>query len=347
MTPSAPFRFAVIGCGFWAQVQLHAWAMIDGVELVAVCDVDASRSQQAAATFGASRFYTDAAEMLAAESLDFVDIVTTPPSHRPLVELAASQGVDVICQKPLAWSMADAEAMVAACQQAGRRLMVHENWRWQSPIRVLKRLLDDNAIGRPFFGRISFRSDFDPFSGQSWLRDTPRFVIVETGTHMLDVARFLMGDPVLLFATATRQNPTIQGEDVATIMLAWPEATCLVDLSFATPTDHELFPQTLITLEGPRGVLMLDEDYRLRVVRPGVVETRALPQPEHPWTSRPWHVMQDSALHIQRHWVDCLRTGQEPETSGVDNLKTLELVFGAYASVETGQSYQLAGRTSP
>lgn len=347
MTTPTPFRFAVIGCGFWAQVQLNAWAMIEDVELVAVCDVDEARAREAAAAFGASRAYADAAAMLAAESLDFVDIVTTPPSHRPLVELAAQHGVDVICQKPLAWSMADAAAMVAACQQAGVRFMVHENWRWQSPIRALKRLLDDNTIGRPFFGRVSFRSDFDPFSGQPWLRQTPRFVIVETGTHMLDVARFLMGDPVRLFATAGRQNPTIQGEDVATILLAWPDATCLVDLSFATPTSHELFPQTLITLEGPHGVLMLDEDYRLRIIRPGVVETRALPQPGHPWTSRPWHVMQDSALHLQRHWVECLRTGRELETSGVDNLKTLELVFGAYASVETGQSYQLAGRTWP
>ncbi len=321
--------------------------MIDGVELVAVCDVDEGKARQAATTFGASHFYTDAATMLAAESLDFVDIVTTPPSHRALVELAAERGLHVICQKPIAWDMADAGAMVAACERAGVIFMVHENWRWQTPIRELKRLLDDGIIGQPFFGRVSFRSDFDPFQGQAWLRQTPRFIIIETGIHMLDVARFLFGDPTTLFATINRQNPTIKGEDVATILLDFGHATGMIDLSFATPTDHEIFPQTLITIEGPKGVLKLDEDYRLRLIRPGVVETRALPEPDHPWTTRPWHVMQDSALHIQRHWVECLRTGREPETAGADNLKTLELVMGAYESVANGQSYHMGSMTRP
>ena len=340
MSGRGHYRFGVIGCGFWAQVQLHAWAMIDGVELVAVCDVDGDKARQTAAAFGAGQFYTDAADMLATESLDFVDIVTTPPSHRQLVEMAASHGIDVICQKPMAWTMAEAEAMVAACKQAGVTFMVHENWRWQTPIRELKRVLDEGSIGRSFFARISFRSDFDPFAGQAWLRKTPRFIIIESGVHQLDVARFLLGNPVRLFATASRLNSTIKGEDVATIMLDFGDATGIVNLSFATPTDHEIFPQTLITVEGPQGVLQLGEDYRLRLIRPDVVETRAMPVPEHPWTNRPWHVMEDSALQIQRHWVDCLHTGREPESTGEDNLKTLELVFGAYESAETGQSYR-------
>ncbi len=342
MTGNRPYRFGVIGCGFWAQVQLHAWAMIDGVELVAVCDVDEAKALETGKTFGVHQVYTNAADMLIHENLDFVDIVTTPPSHRDLVELAATLGIDIICQKPLAWSMEDAVAMVEACQVAGVRLMVHENWRWQTPIREVKALIDQGVIGQPFFGRISFRSDFDPFAGQAWLRETPRFIIIETGTHMLDVARFLFGNPTSLFATTARLNPTIQGEDVATIMLALPDATCIVDLSFATPTAQEIFPQTLITVEGSEGVIELDADYRLHVIRAEGVETRILPEPEHSWTTRPWHVMEDSALQIQRHWVECLQTGRGPENTGEDNLKTLALVFGAYQSAETGKSYSLS-----
>lgn len=341
MTGNRPYRFGVIGCGFWAQVQLHAWAMIDDVELIAVCDVDEPKARETAAAFGIEHFYTDAAKMLAEESLEFVDIITTPPSHRDLVEMAASRGIDVICQKPLAWSMVDAAAMVETCKLAGVRLMVHENWRWQTPIREVKALIDRGVIGQPFFGRISFRSDFDPFAGQAWLRETSRFIIIETGTHMLDVARFLFGNPTSLFATTARLNPTIQGEDVATIMLALPKATCVVDLSFATPTAQEIFPQTLITVEGSEGVIELDADYRLHIIRPDGVETRILSEPEHPWTTWPWHVMQDSALQIQRHWVECLKSRREPENTGEDNLKTMELVFGAYKSAETGESYRM------
>ena len=219
--------------------------------------------------------------------------------------------------------------------------MVHENWRWQSPIRELKRLLEAGAIGQPFFGRISFRSDFDPFEGQAWLRETSRFVVIESGIHQLDVARFLLGEVKSLFCQIKRINPTIKGEDVATIMLAMEEAACIVDLSFATPTEHQTFPQTFVTLEGLQGVLYLGADYRLYLTRPGSMEVRTLPDPEHRWTNRPWHVMQDSALNIQRHWVACLRSGRAPETTGEDNLRTLELVFGAYESAEKNTAYHV------
>src|SRR3546814_17922291 len=86
--------------------------------------------------------------MRAAERLDFVDIATTPPSHRALVELAARHGVPVICQKPLAATLADAEAMVAACAAAGVAMMVHENFRWQAPIRALKAVIAEGRIGK-------------------------------------------------------------------------------------------------------------------------------------------------------------------------------------------------------
>jgi predicted dehydrogenase len=334
-----PLQFGLIGCGFWAQTQLNAWQEFETVELVAVCDSDGAKAEQAAQQFSAPRFYTGAEEMLTKEPLDFVDIVTTPPSHRPLVELAASHGLDVICQKPMAWSLEDAQAMVKACHEADVTFMVHENWRWQAPLRELKRLLDEGTIGRPFFGRISFRSDFDPFEGQAWLRETPRFVVIESGIHQLDVARFLFGEATALFCQTTRLNPTIKGEDVATIMLAMGETTCIVDLRFATPTEHQTFPQTFVTIEGPDGIIYLGADYRLYLTRPGSMEVRTLPDPEHPWTSRPWHVMQDSALNIQRHWVECIRTGRTPETAGEDNLRTLELVFGAYESAEKSVAY--------
>src|SRR3546814_3069519 len=107
-------RGGLIGCGFFAANQLHAWRDQAGAEIVAICDTDPARLAATGEQFGIAARYTDAAAMLAAERLDFVDIATTPPSHRALVELAARHGVPVICQKPLAATLADAEAMVAA-----------------------------------------------------------------------------------------------------------------------------------------------------------------------------------------------------------------------------------------
>src|SRR5690349_7753009 len=104
-------RGALVGCGFFAENQLHAWAEIPGCRIVALCDRDPDRLARAGRLFGVAALYRDAAEMLGAERLDFLDVATTVPSHRPLVELAAAHRLPVICQKPFAATLEDARAM--------------------------------------------------------------------------------------------------------------------------------------------------------------------------------------------------------------------------------------------
>ncbi len=343
-----PYQLAVIGCGFFAQNHLNAWNEdVAGVQIAAVCDVDPAKAEATGRSFGVP-WYSDAAEMINKEKLDFVDIVTTPPSHRPLVELAAGHGLHVICQKPMAWTMADAEAMVAACERAGVHFMVHENFRWETQLRAVKAVIDSGAIGRPFFGRVSFRNQHDVYTGQPWLRETPRFMIIEVGVHVFDTARMYFGECQSLAASVQRVNPTIQGEDVATILCDmrgdYGSATCIVDLSFATQQEHSLFPQTLVTVEGTEGTVQLDGDYRLHVIRNGKQETRTVEFPRYRWSDSIWYMVQDSVVNTQRHWVECLRRDKETETSGRQNLRTLEMVFGAYESVEKGVIYHASHR---
>jgi D-apiose dehydrogenase len=123
-------RAGLIGCGFFAQNHLHAWRDIADVELAVVCDLDGAKAKRAAQEFGAPHYGTDAESMLESERIDFVDIVTTMPSHRPLIELAAKHKVPAIVQKPFGPTIEDCRAMVAACRSAGVRLMVHENFRF-------------------------------------------------------------------------------------------------------------------------------------------------------------------------------------------------------------------------
>jgi predicted dehydrogenase len=335
-----PYRFALIGCGFFAQNHLHAWAEIPDVELVAVCDIDADKAAAAAAAFG-GRAYSDAADLLAHEELDFVDIATTAPTHRLMVELAARHNVAAICQKPLAWEMADAQAMVAAMAERGLPFMVHENFRFQYPMRRIKALLDEGAIGRPFFGRISFRTDFDVYSNQPWLVDNPRMIIIDVAVHLFDLARCFMGEPQSLFTEALRVNPRIAGEDVATVLMRMPDGTCIVDASYETRSDHGTYPQTFVVLEGTKGTITLGPDYHLQVVSDGVVTEEDLLIPPHGWASEPWNAIQDSVHTIQRHWVDCLDGAASPETSGADTLTLLDITLGAYASADTGQQYRV------
>jgi predicted dehydrogenase len=223
--------------------------------------------------------------------------------------------------------MEDANAMVNACRAAGAPLMVHENFRWQSAIQTVGAILESGQIGAPFWGRVSFRSAYDVFSGQPYLAKGERFIIEDLGIHILDISRFLFGDVASVTARTRRVNPAIRGEDVATILLDHEnKITSVVDCSYATHLAVEPFPETLVEVDGTEGSLRLDQGYRLVVTNKSGSYRRDLSPPLLPWASRPWHNIQESVQTIQRHWVDCLRSGKEPATSGRDNLKTLALV---------------------
>ena len=106
---------------------------------------------------------TIAEELLRNEAIDFMDIITDVDAHAPLVELAAKYRKPVICQKPMAPDLATAEKMVADCRAAGIPLYIHENWRWQTPIRELSQVLASGIIGKPFRARIDMISGFPGF----------------------------------------------------------------------------------------------------------------------------------------------------------------------------------------
>lgn len=333
---------ALIGCGFFAVNQLHAWKDVAGATITAICDRDQGRLKIVGDQFGIERRYGNAAALFEDGGFDFVDIATTAASHRPLVEMAAEHKIPVICQKPFATTLADAKAMVSICKEAGVPLMVHENFRWQTPIQAVRKIVDAGTIGEPFWGRFSFRSGYDVFSGQPYLAKGERFIIEDLGIHTLDIARYILGDVKSLSARTTRVNPKIKGEDVATILLDHQSgATSIVDVSYATKLPADPFPETLIELDGTDGALRLSQGYRLQVNGPDGVEVLDVKPKLLSWASRPWHNIQESVFAIQQHWTDHLVGGTDTSTSGADNLKTFALVEAAYDSARSGQTIDL------
>lgn len=333
---------ALIGCGFFARNHLHAWRDIPGVQIVALCDSDSARLHSTAEQFNVSQTYGDAAELFAAGGFDFVDIATTVPSHRYLVERAAQAGAHIICQKPFAESLEDARAMVAAVQLAGKTLMVHENFRWQSPIQAALEVVRSGTIGEPFFMRVSFRSGYDVFTGQPYLAEGRRFIIEDLGIHILDIARALAGDVKQIAATTRKINPDIKGEDVATMLLNHHSGvTSIVDCSYATRRLPETFPESLLEIDGSAGTLRLNAGYELMVQAENQTCRNVAPELLS-WAEKPWHNIQESVLTIQQHFVDCIAAGIEPQTSGADNLKTLALVEAAYLSASQARMIDLS-----
>jgi predicted dehydrogenase len=342
---ATPLRFAVFGAGFWAPYQLSGWQEVGGVECVAIYNRTVKKAEAVARQFSIPAVFDDPVRMLKEIRPDFVDNITEVGGHKPLSLLCARARVPCICQKPLAASYQDAAAIVGAFRRARTRFFVHENWRWQTPMRQLHRLLRSHRIGVPLRARLTVVSGFDVFANQPALRDLDRFILTDLGTHLLDVARVLFGEARSLSCrTARTLAPRVRGENLATVLLTMgrAETHVIVELAYAgtplEPSVREVFPQTLAFIEGTRGSIELAGGYVVRLTtRQGTQVARHAP-PRYRWADPQYEVAHASIVPCCADLLKGLRGGAGGETTGEDNLKTLRLVFAAYESARTGRA---------
>jgi predicted dehydrogenase len=326
-------RLGLIGCGFFAQNHLNAWKDLEaeGVDLVAVCDIDEAKARAAAEKFGVPNWYTDAETMFAKERLGLVDIATQMRTHLPLVEMAMRHRVPTIVQKPFGQNIAEARRMTAAANARGIFLAVHENFRFQQPLMKIAETIRSGAIGTPTWARISFRTGYDIYTGQPYLAKEERFVLIDLGVHVLDVARVFLGEVEHLSAELQRRNPNAAGEDTATMLLRHKSgAVSVVECTYGSRRIPDSFPETLVEIEGDNGAVVSRIGSKIEVTVNGVMETFDADPVVHPWAERPWHVAQDSVLTTCRHMLERVKAGRPADTSAEDNLKTFALVEAAY-----------------
>lgn len=327
-------RFAILGTGFWSYFQLAAWYELPGVECVALYNRTRSKAQALAEKFGVPAVYDDVEALLSNEKLDFIDIISDVSTHERFVGLAAERRLPVICQKPMAPSLAVAESMVSVCKQAEIPYFVHENFRWQTPMRSVKQLLDDGAIGRPFRARIDMVSGFPVFINQPFLKELEQFVLMDVGSHVLDLARFFFGEMSSLYCQTQRIHQQIRGEDVATvIMRSRNGATIECHMGYAENyLERDAFPQTFLFIEGEHGSLELGPDYWIRLTTVNGTHLRRIPPPRYAWADPAYEVVHASIVPCNMDLLAGLRGEKTAETTGDDNLKTMRLVFAAYDS---------------
>ncbi len=343
MPDSAPLRGALIGCGFVSQHHLNAWQRVPGAAIVAVCDVDSDRLAAAAARLPDARRYTSASSMFDTARFDFVEICTGPASHRELVELAARHGAHVLCQKPAAFVRPDLRAMIDVCDDCGVRLMIHENWRFRPWYRALRQELDAGTIGRAVRLRIAHRDTralrADGFSDQPFLAALPRLILNEMGCHLIDTARFLLGEVRTVSATLGHFGKGHSGEDVATLSLVFENgALGLLDMTWCAPPDLARPEWALneTVLEGTRGALKVRHDGSLLLVH---LDGRTEPRTE-PLTDEA-NVYVNGYIATQAHFIDGIVNDTRHETGGTDTLRTMDVVWAAYRAAEEGRTIVL------
>ena len=335
----SPLRCAVLGCGFWSRFQLSGWREVGGVEIAGLWNRTRAKAEALAGEFGGLPVYSTPEEMLDKARPDFLDIITDVDTHPQYVRLAAERRIPVICQKPMAPDLAAAEGMEAACRSAGVPFWVHENWRWQHPIREFARALREPELGKCFRARVTFSNSFPVFDNQPFLKELERFILTDIGSHILDAARFLFGEARALFCRTSRVNPAIKGEDVATVMMEMGGGTTVTcEMSYASRLEDEKFPQTYIVAECEKGSVELGPDFTLKVTDSGGTVAKTVRPPHYAWADPAYDVVHASIAACNRDLRGALRGEGPGETTGDDNLRTVRLVFAAYESASTGRA---------
>lgn len=331
-----PLKFAIFGTGFWSHFQIPGWQELDGVSCVAAYNRTLSKASEVAEKFGIPNVYDDPIKLLENEDLDFIDICTDVHTHLPFTEMAASRGLDVVCQKPMAASLVDAQKLLENCNTHGVKLFINENFRWQAPIRRVKELLNAGTIGDLFKARIAFVSAFPVFKNQPFLAELDHFILTDIGSHVLDIARFICGDAKTVHCMTQRVNPIIKGEDVANCFMQMQNGVhCYVEMSYASLMEKEAFPQTHIVLEGSKGSIVLTDGFEVRTTTvQGTISEKVSPK-MYDWLDPAYAVVHSSIVDAQQDIIKGLRGG-EAETTGMDNLKTTSLVWQSYKSAELG-----------
>lgn len=323
------WRIAVVGAGWVSAYHLEAWRRQGGrARIVAIADPDAAARADKAHAFAIPSAYADAAALVASEEVDAVDICAPREVHADLVRLVATRGLPILCQKPLAPTLAEAEQLVADLH-CGPRLMVHENWRFRRTYRRLRAWLDAGYAGAPrqiqlevlSGGMIPDAAGARPaLVRQPFFRTLDRLLVSELLIHHIDTLRFLFGELDLVHARLERSNDDILGEDVASLLLTRriDGTPVTVTANLATHGAPPL-PQDRLRVIGVDGTMVLDGGALT------LVGSRHLAEAFE--TAETYQGSYDAVIG---HFLDCLESGDAFETSPEDNLGTLRIVEDAY-----------------
>lgn len=253
-------RIGIIGCGGIGRTHMQAW-LAAGYRPVAVCDAMPAVAHNLA-VLSAATVYDDVATLFANAQLDIVSVCTPPALHAEIAIAALNHKIAVLCEKPMAPSLIECDAMIAAATHNQTLLSVGFCHRFQPHIEVMKSQIEGGAIGEIIMFRNRFAGHM-PNVEQRWFSDPTLAgggVIVDTCVHSVDLFRHLIGDVTRVHASAvtrsTALGPALRVEDTAVITLTSTAGVIgVIEASWRTPPG-----EWIVSVYGTAGSLTLDYD---------------------------------------------------------------------------------------
>lgn len=323
-------RIGLAGAGWVTPHHLQAWQLLRGrAAVVAIADPNVEAARAKAAEYGVPAVYPSVEAMLERERLHVIDVATPRETHAPICRLAADGGLAIICQKPLAPTLAEAASLVA--DVGGRvRLMVHENWRFRPHYRRIAGWLRDGRVGEirtvtmSLFtsGLIADASGRAPaIDRQPVFATLERLLVMEVLIHHVDTLRFLLGPLTLRCASLGRSCPLVRGEDRASMLMTTVAGAAVSLIGDFMAPGYPVAQRDRLEILGTSGAILFEGE-RLRLVRGAHTEEDVAVDVVANYEA--------SYLSVFTHFLDRLDDGGAFETSTEDNLETLRIVEQVY-----------------
>ena len=325
---------ALIGCGFFAENHILAWKELRNIEIICVCDLDIKKANKFKSKFNILHSYSSIELMLKNHIIDFVDVVTTMETHLNIGKILSKYKIPTSIQKPFAENLSNAKKIVSLYKKTKTPLMVHENFRWQSPLLKLKEIINKEQLTKPHYAKISFRhANPVGYTNQTYLYDLKEYLTLDVGIHLFDLSRFFMGEAKSIYTVNQNTNNKFKGEtDFISLIRNRNNSITIVDASISSIKKPDRFAQTLVNLEFSNGSIDLDYNYKITLHKNNKKKIYDGKPKKYKWISKPWDQIQESVINTHKHFIDSLINNIEHDTSGEDNIKSLSLVFNSYKS---------------
>jgi predicted dehydrogenase len=345
---SRQLGIGVIGCGGIARLgHLPNIARNPRARLVAVCDIDADRARATAAEFGDSGTvaYQDYQDLLANQDVEMVCVTTWAAAHAEPVIAAAKAGKHILCEKPIAISLADADAMVDAAKEAGVKFAMGYQPRFGTLWPRVKQIIDDGLLGEIMGVTIS--SAAPSSHGVPWFlrKDlSGGGVLIDWGIYTAYCINWWIGQVDRVYATAKtfRKEVMVRGELVTDIDV---EDTVAAHLSFANGAMGTWYSAWAV--KGNHGGIAIDGREGTLTIQGNTIRLRSTRINDPEYISG-WHeitatdpLLVDMHYRKIEHLVDAVLDDTPLVLTGEDGRDALELVLAIYKSAETGQPVDL------
>ncbi len=330
-------RIALVGVGAAAQINhLPVLKKMEGVELVALCDRDPEKAARVAQKFGVPASYNRFEELLADDSIDAVDITTPNYLHAPMAEAALDAGKHVLCERPLARSLAEATAMAKAAKKSDRLLMCALQHRFRPDAQLLRKFVDKGDLGQIFLakgGWLRQKTEWDSDEWRAQKRASGGGVVLDLGFQMIDLALWVLGDPQVASVTASvHRSRKDEVEDSATAFLRLASgATLTLELTWGLLMEKDF---AFLNLFGSGGAALLNP-FR---VHKGMHGTLVNVTPTLETSRNQYRQSMEAQLG---HFMEAVRGAKSPMGLASEILPVMELMDAIYKSAEQGKEVKV------